>query len=94
MTQMSMSDVRKTAVRKLREAERARDELSAALRSAGIVLPSLGVDPLAYGDENPDPLLDLGRCSRTTARKLTAALQNRAGVCAAGPLSGEDADAT
>ncbi len=94
MTQASTSDMRHTAAGKLRDAERARDELSAALRSAGIVLPSLGVEPMAYGDEEPRPLVELGRCTVPVARRLTAALRNGAGATEAGPFPGADADAT
>ncbi|MGK5531100.1 hypothetical protein [Streptomyces sp. URMC 129] len=42
--------------------------LKAALRERNIVLPALDVD--LYGR----PLVELGRCTVETARKLTAAL--------------------
>ncbi len=88
-----MSDVQQSAARALRGAERARDELRAALRSAGIVLPSLGVEPMAYGDEKPRPLVELGRCTVPTAHKLTAALRNSVSVSTAEPFSGADTNA-
>ncbi|MGW8381024.1 hypothetical protein [Streptomyces sp. ODS28] len=50
-------------------------DLGDALRGAGIVLPSLRVDPVAFADRDPNcQLLDLGRCNLPTARDLTAAL--------------------
>lgn len=66
---------RRTAVETLKEAEAVRDDLSAALRSAGITLSSLCVDPMSYADEAPQPLVDLGRCNIQTARQITAALR-------------------
>ncbi|WP_255954640.1 hypothetical protein [Streptomyces odontomachi] len=39
------------------------------------MLPSLAVDPLTYAESHPRPLLDLGRCNLTTARRLTEALE-------------------
>jgi hypothetical protein len=68
-----------TATQGIEEAERVRDELCAALHGAGIVLPSLGVEPGAYAERTPRPLVDLGRCNLSTARKLTAVLQDRTG---------------
>lgn len=62
----------------LKQAEDARDELDAALTAAGIVLPSLDVDLIAYTDRRRFALVDLGRCNVTTARALAAAL--RAGL--------------
>lgn len=70
---------RRTATQRIEEAERVRDELCAALHGAGIVLPSLDLEPVAYAERTPRPLLDLGRCNLSTARKLTAALQSRTG---------------
>ncbi len=84
MTQVKMGSKEKRSARAetIRKAERMRDDLSAALRALGIVLPSLSVEPMAYADDNPDPLLDLGRCNRSTARKLLAVLSDRAEVSA------------
>jgi hypothetical protein len=59
----------------LREAEQVRDELSEALQAAGITLPSLGVEPVSYADEQPLPLVELGRCNLMTARQIAAALR-------------------
>lgn len=59
----------------LADAEAACEELVAALRKAGITLPSLGLDPLSYGGEFSFALVELGRCNIPTARALAAALR-------------------
>ena len=64
------------ATDRLKEAETVRDELCEALHAVGIVLPSLRVEPLAYGDVKPRPLVELGRCNLLTARKLADVLRN------------------
>lgn len=64
-----------TALNRLKEAEAVRKELDKALNAVGVILPSLRVDPLAYADEHPRPLVELGRCNLMTARKITAALR-------------------
>ncbi|MGW0764369.1 hypothetical protein [Streptomyces sp. NPDC002676] len=56
------------------EAEETLTELRAALEKAGITLPSLGLDPVSLAREAPCPLVELGRCSVETARRLAAAL--------------------
>lgn len=63
-----------TAAEKLHHAENTCAELSAALRRAGIVLPSLRVEVLAYGDKMPRPLIELGCCNLDTAHKLADVL--------------------
>ncbi|TDT41117.1 hypothetical protein EV562_102510 [Streptomyces sp. BK208] len=50
-------------------------ELRAALAEAGITLPSLGLDPVSLAREAPCPLVELGRCSVETARRLAAVLR-------------------
>ncbi|MFH9251076.1 hypothetical protein ACH4LK_37295 [Streptomyces lydicus] len=60
------------------EAQEACDELAAALRQAGIVLPSLGVDPVSCARPYPRPLVELGRCNLETVRRLTAVLARAA----------------
>ncbi|MGV9909122.1 hypothetical protein [Streptomyces tendae] len=50
-------------------------ELRATLAEAGIVLPSLGLDPVSLAREAPCPLVELGRCSVETAQRLAAALR-------------------
>ncbi|MEU3661709.1 hypothetical protein AB0E77_18430 [Streptomyces sp. NPDC032940] len=57
------------------EAEDTVEELRAALGTAGITLPSLGIDPVSLAREAPCPLIELGRCSVETARRLAAALR-------------------
>lgn len=55
------------------EAEEAVKQLAAALAEHGIVLPSLDVDTPSY-DVVGFPLIELGRCTKETARALAAAL--------------------
>jgi hypothetical protein len=78
MAKMGASDNRLTVAEKIREAEKVRDELRAALRALGIVLPSVWVESAAYGDEGTHPLIELGRCNLSTARKLIAVLRKGA----------------
>ncbi|MGW0609884.1 hypothetical protein [Streptomyces sp. NPDC002788] len=54
------------------EAEDAVKELRAELAEAGIILPSLGVDPVSLAREALCPLVESGRCSVRTARRLAA----------------------
>ncbi|MER7487290.1 hypothetical protein ABTY20_15555 [Streptomyces sp. NPDC126497] len=56
------------------EAEEVVKELRAALAKAGISLPSLGLDPVSLAREAPCPLVELGRCSMETARRIAAAV--------------------
>lgn len=65
---------RRKAAESLKEAEAVCDDLCVALESAGITLPSLCVEPMAYADEMPQPLVELGRCTVQTARSMTAAI--------------------
>jgi hypothetical protein len=69
----------RTAKDRLEEAEAVRDDLVKALHSAGILLPSVRVEPAAYADEWPRPLVELGRCNVHTARELAAALRKGQG---------------
>ncbi|MFF5366124.1 hypothetical protein [Streptomyces sp. NPDC013187] len=57
------------------EAEDVVKELRAELAEAGIILPSLGLDPVSLAREAPCPLVELGRCSVETARRLAAVLR-------------------
>ncbi|WP_328657344.1 hypothetical protein [Streptomyces sp. NBC_00334] len=50
-------------------------ELCAALAETGIILPPLGLDPVSLAREAPCPLVEWGRCSVETARRLAAALR-------------------
>ncbi|MFJ6790554.1 hypothetical protein ACWDBF_35165 [Streptomyces angustmyceticus] len=59
-------------------AEAACAELAAVLKRAGIVLPSLGVDPVSYGYAVPRPLIELGRCNLETTHRLIAVLDRAA----------------
>lgn len=72
---MATTGRRQTATEKVRDAERARDELRDALRAAGVQLPSLGLDIASCAGPAPLALIELGRCNVETARALAAALQ-------------------
>lgn len=54
------------------EAEDAVKELRAELAKAGIILLSLGLDPVSLAREAPCPLVESARCSVRTARRLAA----------------------
>ncbi|MFI9051860.1 hypothetical protein [Streptomyces sp. NPDC053427] len=60
------------------EAQAACGELAAALRQVGIVLPSLGVDPVWLSHVQPRALVELGRCNVETAHRLSAVLRKAA----------------
>ncbi|MGW3728715.1 hypothetical protein [Streptomyces sp. NPDC000851] len=57
------------------EAEDTLNELRTALEKAGITLPSLRLDPASLARETPCPLVELGRCSMETARRLAAVIR-------------------
>lgn len=63
-----------TEMDRLGDAEAAIAELRGALARAGVTLPSLGIDPLSYAEDEHGVLVDLGRCSVETVRRMTAAL--------------------
>ncbi|MFF0726148.1 hypothetical protein [Streptomyces sp. NPDC004134] len=62
---------------RVKEAGLACEELRAALTAAGVVLPSLGLDPVSCSGSAPLGLIDLGRCNIATARALAAVLRPR-----------------
>ncbi|AUH41703.1 hypothetical protein [Streptomyces sp. CMB-StM0423] len=62
---------------RVKEAGLACEELRAALKAAGVVLPSLGLDPVSCSGSAPLGLIDLGRCNIATARALAAVLRPR-----------------
>ncbi len=79
-----------TATEKVKDAERARDELRDALKEAGVQLPSLGLDIASCVGPAPLALIELGRCNIATARALTAALRtNTSGTSGTSATSGE-----
>lgn len=58
-------------------------ELRTALDEHGITLPSLGIEPVTYAGSEapyPYPLVHLGNCNLTTARKLTEVLRAAKGA--------------
>ncbi|MFH8556980.1 hypothetical protein [Streptomyces celluloflavus] len=67
--------IHSTAAQKIRDAEKAREELRTALNWAGITLPSLSLDAVSLAGNYPRPLVDLGRCAPEVARQLAAALR-------------------
>ncbi|MGW8397470.1 hypothetical protein ACWGLP_12405 [Streptomyces lydicus] len=69
---------RSRAARTVKDAEEARDELRAALKGAGVTLPSLALDGVSLVGDFPRPLVDLGRCTPQTARRLAGALRGDA----------------
>ncbi|MGW1884898.1 hypothetical protein [Streptomyces sp. NPDC001970] len=58
----------------LQDAEAAVAELRCALARAGVTLPSLGPDPVTCAGRSPRVLVELGRCTVETARRMAAAL--------------------
>lgn len=58
------------------EAEAVCNELNEALKSRGVVLPSLWVEPKGDALFDLRPLIDLGRCNLSTARALLAVVRN------------------
>ena len=60
------------------EAEQVLAELRAALRSVGVILPSLRID--LASTVAGQPLIDLGRANLDTARKLARAIQKASGA--------------
>lgn len=60
---------------RIKEAGAACAELAGALRAAGVVLPSLGLDTASCAGPQPLALIELGRCNVATARQLAAALR-------------------
>ncbi|MER5399519.1 hypothetical protein [Streptomyces sp. NPDC002599] len=50
-------------------------DLRTALARAGIILPSLRVDPASVARDTPCPLIVLGGCSVEVAARLAAALR-------------------
>ncbi|MBB1257957.1 hypothetical protein [Streptomyces alkaliterrae] len=73
---MANAGKKQTATEKVRDAERARDELHDALKSVGLQLHSLELDSVTCAGDAPLALIDLGRCNVVTARALAAALRS------------------
>ncbi|MET7802014.1 hypothetical protein [Streptomyces decoyicus] len=57
-----------------KEVETVTTELREALARVGVVLPSLHPDPVSYAHRYLPPLVELGCCTMSVARRLTAAL--------------------
>ncbi|MFI6686208.1 hypothetical protein [Streptomyces sp. NPDC050485] len=63
-----------TAMERVRAVEVAVEQLREGLARAGVVLPSLRIDPLTCAGEVLFPLVDLGRCNLDMALRLAAVL--------------------
>ncbi|MFF9117221.1 hypothetical protein ACF09Y_16720 [Streptomyces massasporeus] len=60
----------------MRSTEEIVQSLRDALAGVGVVLPSLGVDPVTGASDEPYALVDLGRCNVRTAEHLTDVLRS------------------
>ncbi|MEE1755662.1 hypothetical protein [Streptomyces sp. SP18CS02] len=59
---------------RLRAAEEVVARLRGALGEAGVILPSLRVDPVTAASDVACPLVDLGRCNLDMAMRIVAVL--------------------
>jgi hypothetical protein len=59
----------------VRSTEEVVESLREALAEAGVVLPSLGVDPVTGAGGEPFALVVLGRCNVRTAERLVSVLR-------------------
>ncbi|MDG9692616.1 hypothetical protein ACH4NS_23985 [Streptomyces mutabilis] len=59
----------------MRSTEEVVESLRQALVDAGIVLPSLCVDPVTGASEEPFALVDLGRCNVRVAERLASVVR-------------------
>ncbi|WP_221348232.1 hypothetical protein [Streptomyces beigongshangae] len=69
-----------TSSERARPTREAVEYLRAALRDAGVALPSLGVDPVTAATGEPFALVELGRCNVRTAVRLADALRGAGGA--------------
>ncbi|MEV5845921.1 hypothetical protein AB0M32_28525 [Streptomyces sp. NPDC051985] len=59
----------------MRPTEEVVESLRTALRGAGVVLPSLGVDPVTGAGDEPFALVELGRCNVRVAERLASVVR-------------------
>ncbi|WP_395574203.1 hypothetical protein [Streptomyces sp. BK79] len=59
----------------MRSTEEVVESLRQALVGAGVVLPSLGVDPVTGASDEPFPLVELGRCNVRVAERLASVVR-------------------
>ncbi|MFF7982208.1 hypothetical protein ACFZDK_24285 [Streptomyces sp. NPDC007901] len=59
----------------MRPTEEVVESLRTALRGAGVVLPSLGVDPVTGASDEPFALVELGRCNVRVAERLASVIR-------------------
>nr|WTA00446.1 hypothetical protein OH820_14330 [Streptomyces sp. NBC_00857] len=70
-----MKERQRVAAGKVRAAEDAVAELRDGLAAVGVTLPSLRIDPVSCAGNEPNPLVELGRCTVETALRLSAVLE-------------------
>ncbi|MER6538254.1 hypothetical protein ABT215_31560 [Streptomyces sp900105755] len=59
----------------MRPTEEVVETLRSALRGAGVVLPSLCVDPVTGASDEPFALVELGRCNVRVAERLASVVR-------------------
>lgn len=59
----------------MRSTEEVVESLRQALVGAGVVLPSLCVDPVTGASDEPFALVDLGRCNVRVAERLASVVR-------------------
>ncbi|MEU9452155.1 hypothetical protein [Streptomyces sp. NPDC048277] len=59
----------------MRSTEEVVESLRVALRDAGVVLPSLCVDPVTGASDEPFALVELGRCNVRVAERLASVVR-------------------
>ncbi|MFF3986303.1 hypothetical protein [Streptomyces sp. NPDC001601] len=59
----------------MRTTEEVVETLRSALRGAGVVLPSLCVDPVTGASDEPFALVELGRCNVRVAERLASVVR-------------------
>lgn len=67
---MTTTERYKAAEGRVRAAEDAVAQLREGFAGVGITLPSLRVDPVSCARSEPEPLVDLGRCTLDAALRL------------------------
>ncbi|MFJ5225445.1 hypothetical protein [Streptomyces sp. NPDC088400] len=75
MVRNEMKERQRVAAGKVRAAEDAVAELRDGLAAVGVTLPSLRIDPVSCAGNEPNPLVELGRCTVETALRLSAVLE-------------------
>ncbi|MCL8015077.1 hypothetical protein [Streptomyces sp. AS02] len=74
----------------MRSTEEVVMSLREALVGAGVVLPSLCVDPVTGAGDEPFPLVDLGRCNVRVAEKLASVVRGERPVVGSHAVDARD----